>query len=57
MARVPLRLPSAPPGHSPSFSLRQLIENWTQIATQLADSPRERKTQEQKFKAIKAKTS
>lgn len=41
----------------PSFPLRQLIENWTQIAAQLADSPRERKTQAQNFKAIKAKTS
>jgi hypothetical protein len=37
--------------------LSKLIQNWTQIAAQLADSPRNRLAQEQKFKAAAPKTS
>jgi hypothetical protein len=37
--------------------LSQLIQNWHQIAAQLADSPRNRLAQEQKFKATVPKTS
>src|SRR5260370_37221824 len=39
----------------PVLSLRYLIENWTHIAAQLAEPPRIRKAQEQKFYPHKPK--
>jgi len=39
----------------PVLSLRYLIENWTHIAAQLAEPPRIRKAQEQKFYPQKPK--
>jgi hypothetical protein len=37
----------------PDFSLRDMLTRWTEISTQLAESPRQRLLQAQKF----AKTS
>ena len=41
----------------PALSLRHLIENWTDIAGQLAEPPRMRKAQEQNFYDTVVKTS
>jgi hypothetical protein len=41
----------------PALSLRHLIANWADIAHQLAEPPRMRKAQEQKFYDTVIKTS
>jgi hypothetical protein len=49
MARVSVHFHQLTHAIQPAFSLRYLIQNWTDIAAQLAEPPRIRKAQEQKF--------